>query len=86
VKNWLESISDQQLERAKSKAMNSREFHFASADGLQIACARWNNGRPGRGILQLAHGMGEHMGRYQGLIEAMVGAGLLDLAKTNLLR
>ena len=63
--------------------MNSREFHFASADGLQIACARWNNRKSGRGIVQIAHGMGEHRGRYQGLIEAMVGAGLIVYANDH---
>ena len=65
------------------RVMISREFRFASADGLQIACARWNNGKPGRGIVQLAHGIGEHMGRYQDTIEAMVGAGLLVYANDH---
>lgn len=53
------------------------EFHFTGADGLQIACARWNNRKSGRGVIQIAHGMGEHMGRYQSLIEALVRAGLI---------
>ncbi|MFJ1259988.1 serine aminopeptidase domain-containing protein [Cupriavidus sp. CuC1] len=28
-----------------------------------------------RGVVQIAHGMGEHIGRYVGVIEALVSAG-----------
>ena len=54
----------------------SAEFRFSSSDGVRVACARWDAGAPVRGIVQIAHGMGEHIGRYVGLIEALVGAGL----------
>jgi alpha-beta hydrolase superfamily lysophospholipase len=50
-------------------------FRFTSADGLPIACARWNGRQPVRGVVQVAHGMGEHVGRYPGLVEALVSAG-----------
>jgi alpha-beta hydrolase superfamily lysophospholipase len=60
--------------------MTSREFHFISADGLEVFCTRWSNRRPGRGIFQIAHGLGEPMGRYQSLIETMVRAGLIVYA------
>ena len=53
----------------------STEFGFTSADGMRIACARWD-ARPVRGIVQIAHGMGEHMGRYLGLIDVLRSAGL----------
>src|SRR5262245_272101 len=53
------------------------KFQMTSTDGLQIACARWTNRRPARGLLQLAHGMGEHLGRYQTLLENLVQAGLV---------
>jgi alpha-beta hydrolase superfamily lysophospholipase len=52
------------------------EFRFTSADGLRIACARWVSRGPARGVVQIAHGMGEHIGRYIGLIEVLVSAGL----------
>ena len=52
------------------------EFQFTSADGLQIACARWDSTTPVRGVLQIAHGMGEHIGRYTGLFKALVSAGV----------
>jgi hypothetical protein len=48
------------------------QFQLTSTDGLQISCTRWNKSKPPRGIIQIAHGMGEHIGRYLGLIEALV--------------
>lgn len=53
----------------------SNEFRFASADGLRIACARWDSRGPVGGV-QIAHGMGEHIGRYVELIDALTSAGL----------
>ena len=52
-------------------------FQFTSADGLQIACTRWKNLKPSRGIIQIAHGMGEHIWRYLRLVEALVNADLV---------
>jgi len=53
----------------------SAEFRFISSDGLRVACARWDGHRPVRGVVQIAHGMGEHTGRYLGVIEVLVSAG-----------
>jgi len=39
-------------------------FQFKSDDGLSIACVKWGNGRHVRGVVQIAHGLGEHIGRY----------------------
>jgi len=50
---------------------------MTSTDGLRIACARWSNRKPPRGLLQIVHGMGEHIGRYQTFIEELVHAGLV---------
>jgi alpha-beta hydrolase superfamily lysophospholipase len=52
------------------------EFRFTSTDGLHIACARWDSRHPVRGVVQIAHGMGEHIGRYLGVIELLVSAGM----------
>jgi len=54
----------------------STEFRLTSTDGMRVACARWDGRVPVRGVVQIAHGMGEHIGRYVGLIEVLVGAGL----------
>src|SRR5215467_8605258 len=50
-------------------------FGFNSADGLPITCTRWDSLGPARGVVQIAHGMGEHIGRYTGVIEVLVSAG-----------
>jgi alpha-beta hydrolase superfamily lysophospholipase len=54
----------------------SAEFRFTSRDGLSIAWTRWDSRGPVRGVVQIAHGMGEHFGRYVGAIEALVSADL----------
>jgi alpha-beta hydrolase superfamily lysophospholipase len=59
------------------------EFHFTSADGLRIACARWDTRGPVRAVIQIAHGMGEHTGRYAGTVEALVSAGLTVYASDH---
>ncbi|HMD54820.1 MAG TPA: alpha/beta hydrolase [Phycisphaerae bacterium] len=53
------------------------QFQFTGADGLLIACTRWNNRNPPRCVIQIAHDMGEHMGRYQNFIEKLVYAGVV---------
>ena len=52
-------------------------FQFTSTDGLSIVCARWDSRGPVRGIVQIAHGLGEHIGRYVDLAEYLVQAGLV---------
>jgi len=46
-------------------------FQFKSDDGLSIACVKWNNGHHVRGVVQIAHGLGEHVGRYAQLAETL---------------
>jgi len=53
----------------------SAGFRFTSTDGLRIACSRWDARGAARGLVQIAHGMGEHIGRYAALIEALTEAG-----------
>jgi len=52
-------------------------FHFISDDGLSIACVKWKNDHRARGIVQIAHGLGEHVGRYSELAEKLVGEGFV---------
>jgi len=49
-------------------------FHFTSADGLSIACVKWSGDHPVRAVVQIAHGLGEHIGRYAELAEELVQA------------
>jgi len=58
-------------------------FWLTSSDGLCIACARWDGRGPARGVVQIAHGMGEHMGRYADTIDALVAAGLIVYANDH---
>src|SRR5438874_12160126 len=55
--------------------MNTPErFQFRSDDGLSIACVKWGNGRHVRGVVQIAHGLGEHIGRYAELAQTLADA------------
>ncbi len=49
-------------------------FEFTSIDGLPIACVKWSGGHDVRGVVQIAHGLGEHVGRYAELAETLVKA------------
>jgi alpha-beta hydrolase superfamily lysophospholipase len=60
-----------------TRSVQAYRFQFTSTDGLGIECARWEVQAPVRGIVQIAHGLGEHIGRYVGLIEYLVQAGLV---------
>ena len=55
--------------------MRREDFSFVSEDGLEIAYYRWR--APGRaaGIVQIAHGMGEHSLRYAHVAEFLNQAG-----------
>jgi alpha-beta hydrolase superfamily lysophospholipase len=47
-------------------------FQFTSSDGLSIACGKWSGHHEPRGVVQIAHGLGEHMGRYAELAKLLV--------------
>ena len=49
-------------------------FEFRSDDGLSIACVKWGDGRHVRGVVQIAHGLGEHIGRYAELAQTLADA------------
>src|SRR6266496_4249289 len=51
-----------------------KRFQFTSTDGLSIACMKWGGHHDVRGAVQIAHGLGEHMGRYTELAEKLVDA------------
>jgi alpha-beta hydrolase superfamily lysophospholipase len=51
-----------------------KRFEFESTDGLAIACVKWEGHHDIRGVVQVAHGLGEHIGRYSELAEKLVDA------------
>src|SRR6185369_4412583 len=46
-------------------------------------CTRWDSRGPTRAVIQIAHGMGEHMGRYADTVDALVAAGLTVYANDH---
>jgi len=56
-------------------------FTYPSADGTTIYVHTWAPARPQvRGVIQIAHGMGEHAARYAHLAERLVAAGYVVYA------
>src|SRR5687768_1978218 len=53
----------------------SSPFRYDGADGAALCGFRWPAAGPPRAILQLAHGAGEHAGRYEGPLGPVVAAG-----------
>ena len=68
---------------AHSTITASAEFNFTSSDGLKVACFRWDSHGPTRGVVQIAHGMGEHIGRYLETIKDLNSAGLTVYANDH---
>jgi alpha-beta hydrolase superfamily lysophospholipase len=52
--------------------LEPERFQFTSADGLSISCVKWSGHQDIRGVVQIAHGLGEHMGRYAELAQTLV--------------
>lgn len=55
--------------------MSREEFSCPSTDGLEIAYYRWRAPARASGIVQIAHGMGEHALRYAHVAEYLNQAG-----------
>jgi alpha-beta hydrolase superfamily lysophospholipase len=54
------------------------------SDSLDIATYSWSTAaEPPRGVIQLAHGVAEHAGRYARLAEALTGAGYVVYANDH---
>ena len=55
--------------------MRRDDFSFSSEDGLEIAYYRWRAPGKAAGIVQIAHGMGEHSLRYAHVAEFLNQSG-----------
>jgi alpha-beta hydrolase superfamily lysophospholipase len=58
-------------------------FTFDSEDGVRIHVYAWQPAQPPRGVVQIAHGMGEHAGRYAALAEALTARGFAVYANDH---
>lgn len=56
-------------------AITETRFRYDGADGAGLAGFVWRGGAQPKAVLQLAHGAGEHAGRYLGPMEPIVEAG-----------
>jgi alpha-beta hydrolase superfamily lysophospholipase len=63
--------------------MDERTFTLPAPDGEQVFVYCWQGDAPPRAIVQIAHGMGEHAGRYRRFAEALTGAGYVVYANDH---
>src|SRR5260370_31104656 len=63
--------------------MKREDFKFTSADGLEVACYRWAAAGQPIGVVQIAHGMGEHALRYAPAAEFLSSAGFHTYANDH---
>ena len=60
--------------------MDETIFFFTADDGDDVVAYRWAGVGEPRGIVQIAHGMGEHAGRYRRFAGALTDAGYVVYA------
>jgi alpha-beta hydrolase superfamily lysophospholipase len=58
-------------------------FTFASEEGVKIHVHEWKPDTPPRAVVQIAHGMGEHAGRYAPLAAALTAQGFAVYANDH---
>src|SRR5262245_18259725 len=63
--------------RMTTAKLEPGRFQFISTDGLSIQCVKWSPHHHVRGIVQIVHGLGEHIGRYVERAETLVRAELV---------
>ena len=64
-------------------AIIETDCRFRGADGATIAAWQWSKPGPVRGVLQVAHGMGEHAQRYKAVLEPLMDAGIAVYANDH---
>lgn len=63
--------------------MTSTDFTFPSSDGVVVAAHRWDPDGAPRGIVQLTHGMGEHVRRYEPLASFLTKHGFAVIGQDH---
>ncbi len=55
--------------------MKHEEGFFSGVDNTELYYQSWQPDEPARAVLVIAHGLGEHSGRYQNVVKALVPQG-----------
>src|SRR3712207_5207904 len=63
--------------------MPPQSLEVRSAHDVPVAVHRWDPAGPARGIVQLTHGMGEHLLRYEPLAADLTGAGFVVIGQDH---
>lgn len=63
--------------------MPPQRLEVRSAHDVPVTVYRWDPAGPPRGIVQLTHGMGEHLLRYEALAAALTDAGFLVVGQDH---
>jgi alpha-beta hydrolase superfamily lysophospholipase len=63
--------------------MPGSEFEFRADDGQSLLARRWLPDAPPRAVVQIAHGLAEHSGRYARLAAALNAAGYAAYANDH---
>lgn len=64
---------------------DQQQLSFASADGVHRCHAQeWRPAGPARGVVQIVHGMADHIGRYGEVAEFLTAAGFAVLGEDHL--
>jgi alpha-beta hydrolase superfamily lysophospholipase len=64
-------------------AVRAEEFWFEGRDGTRLFAYRWLPSQPARGVLQIAHGMGEHALRYREPLQPLLDHGIAIYANDH---
>jgi len=64
-------------------AISESQHSIAASDGKPIKVYQWKGSEPARGVVQIAHGMGEHPLRYRDVAQALAGAGYVVYANDH---
>ncbi len=57
---------------------------FVSASGQELGCREWKPEGEPKGVVQIVHGMAEHIDRYDGVAEAMTEAGYIVVGHNHM--
>ncbi len=53
-----------------------KEFQLSSADGLLLQGKHWTSDKKVKAVVQIAHGMAEHIDRYDSFANYLTDAGI----------